>query len=123
MDFNAIADTLKDSFTLEILHPTTGEGGWFIELASPCHAGAQAKVASILDRSRKRKGSTTGQDERDGIELISARILGWKGLKSGEEEVPFTPEACMAILSNPKSFWLRNQVLEALGDPSRPFNA
>jgi hypothetical protein len=123
MDFNAIADTLKDSFTLEILHPTTGEGGWFIELASPCHAGAQAKVAAILDRSRKRKGSTTGQDERDGIELISARILGWKGLKSGEDEMSYTPETCTSILANPKSFWLRNQLLEALGDPSRPFSA
>ena len=123
MDFDAISATLKDSFEIEILHPATGEGGWFIELASPCHAGAQAKVTAILDRSRKRKGSTVGQDERDGIELISARVLGWKGLKAGENEMPFTPEICTAILSNPKSFWLRTQILEALGDPTRPFNA
>ena len=123
MDFNAIAETLKDSFSIEILHPTTGEGGWFIELASPCHAGAQAKVAAILDRSRKRKVSTTGQDERDGIDLLVSRMLGWKGLKTGEDTVPFTPEAATAILTNPKAFWLRSQLIEALGDPSRPFNA
>ena len=123
MDFDAISATLKDSFELEIFHPTTGEGGWFIELASPCHAGAQSKVAAILDRSRKRKVSTTGQDERDGVELIAARILGWKGLKSGAEDVPYTPETATAILSNPKSFWVRSQLLEALGDASRPFNA
>lgn len=123
MDFNAIAETLKDSFIIEILHPTTGEGGWFIELASPCHAGAQAKVTAILDRSRKRKVSTAGQDERDGIDLLTARILGWNGLKSSSEEVPFTSEAAAAILANPKSFWLRSQLIEALGDPSRPFTS
>lgn len=123
MDFNAIAATLKDSFTVEIVHPVTGEGGWIIELASPSHAGAQAKVRTILDRTSKRKISTTGQDEKDGVELIASRILGWTGLKSGDEEMPYTPETAMAILANPKSFWLRSQILEALGDPSRPFNA
>ena len=123
MDFNAISATLKDSSEVEILHPTTGEGGWFIELASPCHTGAQAKVSAILDRSRKRKGSTVGQEERDGIELIAARILGWRGLKDGDAEVSYSPETATAILANPKSFWLRAQILEALGDPSRPFNA
>ena len=123
MDFNAIAATVKDSFEIEILHPTTGEGGWFIELASPCHADAQAKVSAILDRSRKRKGSTVGQDERDGIDLIGARILGWRGLKNGADEVPYSPETAASILTNRKSFWIRNQILEALGDLSRPFNA
>ena len=123
MDFNAISATLKDSSEVEILHPTTGEGGWFIDLATPCHAGAQAKDSAILDRSRKRKGSTVGQEERDGIELIAARILGWRGLKDGDAEVSYSPETATAILANPKSFWLRAQILEALGDPSRPFNA
>lgn len=123
MDFQAISDTLKDSFTLEILHPTTGEGGWFIELASPCHAGAQAKVAAILDRSRKRKISTPTQDERDGVELLTSRILDWNGLRAGEEDVPFSHDAAVSILTNPKAFWVRSQLIEALGDPSRPFNA
>ena len=122
MDLSAINATLKDSFSLEILHPTTGEGGWFFVLASPCHAGAQVKVAAILDRSRKRKISTTAQDERDGLDLICARILGWRGLKKGEEEVPYTPETCAAVMADPKSFWIRSQLLEALGDSSRPFN-
>jgi hypothetical protein len=121
MDFNAIAETLKDSFEIEIVHPVTGEGGWFIELASPCHAGAQAKVAAILDRVRKRRSSTTGQDEKDGIELICARILGWKGLKNGDVEMPYSTETASSIISNPKSFWLKSQLMDALGDPSRPF--
>lgn len=122
MDFNAIAATLKDSFEIEIVHPQTGEGGWFIELASPCHGGAQAKVRAILDRMGKRKMSSVGQDEKDGVELLQARILDWRGLKNGEEDVPYSPETCAAILADPKAFWVRNQLVEALGDPSRPFN-
>lgn len=123
MDFEAIAATLKDSFTVEIVHPGTGEGGWFIELASPSHVAAQAKIRAILDRTSKRKVSSTVQDEKDGVELIASRILGWKGLKAGETEMPYTPETAQAILTNPKSFWVRSQILEALGDPSRPFNS
>jgi hypothetical protein len=123
VDFNAIAACLKDSFEVEIIHPTTGEGGWFIELASPCHAGAQAKVVAILDRSRKRRVNTPGQEEQDGIALVASRVLGWRGLKNGEDEVPYSPETALAILGNPKAYWLRSQLLEALGDPTRPFNA
>lgn len=121
MDFNAISESLKDTFTAEIFHPTTGEGGWIIELAAPFHAGAQAKVNAILDRSKKRKVTSTVQDERDGVELIAARVVGWKGLMSGKDEVPYTPETCVAILANPKSFWLRSQLIEALGDTTKPF--
>lgn len=123
MDFNAISAALKDSFTLEIVHPSTGEGGWFIELAAPFHAGAQAKVNTILDRSKKRKVTTTAQDERDGVELIAARVLGWTGLKNGDDEMPYTEATCIAILANPKSFWVRTQLIEALGDTTRPFNS
>lgn len=122
MDLSVINETLKDSTILEITHPITGEGGWEVELASPCHASAQSKVMAILDKARKRKGSTPAQEEKDGVELICARILGWEGLKSGETEVPYAPETAAKILSDPKSFWIRSQILEALGDPSRPFN-
>lgn len=121
MDFDAISATIQDSFELEIIHPVTGEGGWFIELASPCNTAAQTKVKAILDRDRKRRFSTPSQDERDGFELITARILGWKGLKKGEDDVSFTPEAALAIVSHPKAYWLRTLLMEALGDPTRPF--
>jgi hypothetical protein len=123
MDFGAISATLKDSFEVEIIHPATGEGGWFFELASPHHAGAQAKVAAILDRSKKRKFSTTSQDEQDGLDLVMARILSWRGLTSGGEEVPYSDEACMAILKDKKSFWVRTQLIDGLGDTARPFKS
>lgn len=121
MDFNEISDTLKSSFELEIVHPATGEGGWFIELSAPHHAESQARVSDALNRINKRKVSTTKQKEADGVDLLAARVLGWRGLKSGTEEVPYSEEACHAILANPKSFWVRSQIIDALGDPSLPF--
>lgn len=121
MDLKAVNETLKDSFEVEILHPVTGEGGWFLELASPHHPESQAKVAAILDRSRKRKINTAAQDEKDGMDLVIARILGWRGLQEGGEEVEYTPEKAAKILSDRKAFWIRNQIMEALGDLSRPF--
>lgn len=121
MDFGAITQTLKDSYEVEIVHPATGDGGWFIELAAPHHSGAQQKVNAILDRAKKRKVSTAGQDEKDGVDLLMARILGWRGLTNGVDPVEYTEEAARAILSNPKSFWVRQQLIEALGDTTRPF--
>lgn len=121
MDLNAIAKTIKDSFEIEIIHPATGEGGWFIELASPHHADSQAKVAAILDRARKRKTNSPGQDEKDVNDMLTARILGWRGLQDGEDPVEFTPELASDIISAPKSFWVRRQLMDALGDVTRPF--
>ena len=123
MDFNAICASIKDSFEIEITNPKTGEGGWFIELASPCNAGAQAKVSDILSRARKRKISSPSQEEKDSVDLICARVLGWRGLDDGGKDTPFTPETCTAIIANPLAYWLRNQLFAALGDPSLPFTA
>lgn len=124
MDFEAIAAALKDTYEVEILHPTdTKERGWFIELAAPHHASAQTKVNMILDRIKKRKGSTASQDEQDGADLLAARIVGWRGLKSGEVSIPYSHETCIAILTNPKSFWVKQQLVDALGDTSRPFTS
>lgn len=120
-DLSAIQDSLKDSFEVEITHPISGEGGWFIEIASSFHAEAQAKVSQILDRSRKRRVNTPQQDEADGIALIVSRILGWRGLIANGIEVEFTPQKAAEIIANPKSYWLRTQIMDAIGDPSRPF--
>jgi hypothetical protein len=121
MDLNAINATIKESTEVEIIHPKTGEGGWFLEIATPGNRAAQARVMSLLDQMRKRKVSTPGQDERDGVELLAARVLGWRGLTSGDGPVPYSHEACVALLADTKAFWVRAQIMEAIGDPSRPF--
>ena len=123
MDFNAISATLKDSTKVEIIHPVTGEGGWFIEVATPCNVKAQTAARDILDRSAKVKNPTRAQRDRDNAEFLAALTLGWEGLTNGGEEDPYTPEKCIALYLNPAAFWVTAKVSEALGDPSRPFNA
>ena len=123
MDISAINDSIKESFEVEIVNPKTGEGGWFVELAGPTHADSQAKIREVIDAARKRLVNTSIQDEKDSSEILCARILGWRGLESGGKEVPFTSDAALKIVSDPKCFWVRSQLLRALGDPSRPFAA
>ena len=123
-DFKAIQASLTTSFEYEVMDPLSKlPSGWFIELATPAHAGAQARVTAILDRLHKRKVSTAAQDEKDSVDLIATRVLGWRGLSDGAEDVPYSPEAAVAYLSGAKAFWLRQQIVEAMGDTERPFMA
>jgi hypothetical protein len=121
-DFKAIQAALCTSFDYEVQDPLSKEpSGWVLELATPAHAGAQARVTAILDRLHKRKISTAAQDEKDSVDLICCRILGWRGLADGADEVTYSPEMAISLLSGAKSFWLRRQVVEAMGDTERPF--
>lgn len=121
-NFKSIQAALNTSFPFEVQDPITKEpSGWVLELATPAHAAAQARVTAILDRIRKRRESTGSQDEKDAVDLIAARILGWSGLEDGDAEVPYSAEVATACLSGAKAFWLRNQVIEALGDKESPF--
>lgn len=122
MDLNAINGSITDSFEVEIVHPVTGDGGWFVQLASPCHTESQLRVMAVLDKSRKRKNSTPQHDEKDVVALVIARILGWRGLTAGDQEIEFSEAKAAEILNDPRSFWIRSQLVEALGDPTRPFS-
>jgi hypothetical protein len=122
MDFKAISATLKMSTKVEIIHPITGEGGWFIELATPCNARAQAAARDILDKSQELKFPTRAQKDRSNAEFLAALTLGWTGLTDNGEEVPFSPEACIQMYLDPNAFWVVGPVNKALGDPSRPFS-
>lgn len=117
---------IQETSTLEILHPEgtprAGEGtGWVLTLATLAHAGVQAKVSAILDRSKKRKAPTPTQDEADMLALVCAHVLGWEGLVMNGEEVPYSPEAAAKVLGGARSFWIREQLMKAIGDPARPF--
>lgn len=123
MDFNAISSTLKDSTEVEIVHPVTGEGGWFIEVATPCNFKAQAAARDILDKAQKVKNPTRAQRDRANAEFLAALTLGWRGLTNDGAEDAYTPEKCISLYLNPNAFWVTAKIGEALGDPSRPFSA
>lgn len=121
-DFKAVQAALTTSFDYEVVDPFTKAGtGWFIELATAAHGAAQHRVRLVLDRMAKRKGSTVSQDEQDGVDLIAARIVGWRGLEEDGQEAPYSHETAIKILSGAGAFWLRSQLVEAMGDAERPF--
>ena len=119
-DFDSVI--IQDTSPLKITNPLTGEEtGWVLTLATQAHAGVQAKVAAIMDRVRRRKVSTPAQEEADGLALLCAHVLGWEGLTFEGQETPYSPEAAAKVLGGAKAFWIRKQLLEAIGDPTRPF--
>jgi len=123
VDFNAIAATMKESVKVEITHPTTGEGGWFIEVATQCNHKAQAAARDILDKSKSARNQTWAQKDRANAEFLAAFTLGWTGLTKDGEEDEYTHEKCVAIYLHPKADWVRGPVSAAIGDPSLPFSS
>ena len=121
-DFKAIQAALTTSFDHEVVNPfTKAPSGWFVELATAAHGAAQSRVRGILDQMGKRKTSSLTQDEKDGVELIAARIVGWHGLEDDGMEVVYTPEVAVLTLTGAGAFWLRQQLIDAMGDTDRPF--
>lgn len=123
MDLGLINSTLRDTFEVEITHPVTGEGGFFLEFGSQHNPHTTRRVNAVLDGMRRRKSSTStvAQDEKDGIDLFLARLVGWRGLKSGGEEQPYDEATARKVLSDPKSYWVRQQALDKIGDPAAVF--
>ena len=109
----SLVTTFEHEFNDEIKHEPSG---WFIELATAAHDEAQRKVRNILDSMDKRKASSLAHSEKDGVELIAARIVGWRGI-----EAPYSHELAVQFLTGAKAESLRRQLVEAMGDATRPF--
>lgn len=122
-DFQAAQKALVTTFEYDVLDPFTREpSGWVWTLTTAAHPESMKKVRKVIDRMRSRRGvSTPEQDDRDGAEMLAARVLGWTGLIENGEPVEYTPQKAMAYLSEPTAFWLLEQISEALGDSGRPF--
>lgn len=120
MDISSIIP--QDEIEVELLHPKTQEPlGAFVTLAGPSHPEVSAKIRNILDRSRGKK-TTSEQDERDGLELLCTRILGWRGFKKEGQELAFSKSNVQELLSDRKNFWIRRQIMEKLDDQANFFN-
>ncbi len=112
----------KTSIQHTVDHPVDGLTEWVITLASDEHPATKAALREALDRRRKRKEAfDLDADEREGLELLVARTLGWEGLVCGGVEVPFTAEAAREIYSTAGMGWLKRQLIAAMGDEARFF--
>lgn len=101
----------------EVIHPVNGPTGWILTLAGDDHPATKAVVRKMLDRRSRRKHSSPDQDEQDGMELMTARTLGWEFTKTSTV-TPFDYSEAKAreIYGMEGMSWLRRQVLEAMGD-------
>lgn len=121
-DFKAFQNALVTSFEYEFFDDIEKKpSGWFLEVATSANETAQERIRGILDTIRKRKASSLAQDEKDGTDLISARILGWRGLEDGGKPVPYSQELAVQFLTGARSESLRKQLIAAMGDDERPF--
>lgn len=113
----------KETVEVDLLHPVTGaplEASF--TMAGPSHPATVAIQRKQMDR-RLKKGlsslggpTTTEALEKDSVEALAARTLGWKGMVKAGEPLAFSPEAAAEIYADPKLGWLRRQVSDALGD-------
>ena len=104
---------------LEITHPKTGIGtGVFITLLGVDSKEWRRESLKLrnenLKLQRKRNGVDAEKYDDDGIRLLAACTVGWRGLTEDGQPVPFTPENVMRIY---RDFgFIRQQVDEFVSD-------
>lgn len=118
-NLSAAADT---GYEFELVYPATEEKtGAFITVR-----GDASKVVKAYGRKKfaeyeakriqaTRKGKENAPTDLDdledaAIEAAIVRIIGWRGISNGGEEVVFTAESARKILK--EHDWIRTQVLE-----------
>lgn len=117
-------DDFEDVNTGELVikHPETGRPtGLVLILAGPEHPIRKKKKFQRL-RDLRKEASKTGKvkfddpaEEDDQTTMdIAECILGWRGMVKGGVVVPFTYEAAVRAMRDPKRRWLRAQAKEGL---------
>lgn len=122
-DLNAALASVKTTFEYDVLDPFTNRpSGWVWTLATPANAEARGEVFALARKpSVPRGGNTYSQEQTMIAEHIAALAIGWRGLEEAGKDVPFSPQAAKALLSKPTAFWLREQIMAALSDPTNAF--
>lgn len=116
------------SLPVAVLHPVTGaEVGASVTLAGPEHPKAKA-LEFARQRKQRATFNATGkvqlgdpeEDAEESVESLAARTLGWDGLADDDgNPLPYSPEAALALYTDPRNAWLRDQMFEALGKRER----
>ena len=119
----------RDTVTLDILHPLTGEAtGTRVEVAST--DSTTYRVAEREQRNRRlqqlqlgnrRVALTAEESEADSLEMLVRCTVSWSGVREGGVALPFTPENVRRVYTAYP--WLRRQVDEAMADRARFFES
>lgn len=112
------------SADVTIKDPSTGAPtALVITLAGPEHPARkklsfdkQRRMRAQLQKTGKLQLGDPEEDEAEELEQLAAFTLGWRGLRSGGADVPFSAEAARTLYASPKRRWLRDQVKAALDE-------
>lgn len=120
-----------DTFDLEIVAadgatPT----GWTITLAGPSHPQTVAAAENVARKSLRRAAKVEAAQingrkfqpeehepadlQREHVEIVASRILGWNPIDIGNGPIAFSREAAVDLFLNPAMGWAYGQVLDAL---------
>lgn len=106
----------EETFTVEIIHPVTREKtGLEIEVASYRSERVkriQRKLANAAireNRKNPKKIGTVEEVEERTNEIVAASVVSWNMTRGGQA-VPATPEEVMKIISDPRYFFIAEQV-------------
>lgn len=119
-DLAAFEDVLSSELTIR--DPLTGAPTpLVITIAGPEHPDRKRdefarsrRMRAELMKTGKVQLEDPEEEEADATERIARYILGWKGLRT-----PYTPAAALALVSDPKRRWLREQIRVALEERDR----
>lgn len=114
-----IAFDFEQAFPLEILHPITGDKtGLVIDIVSyrsEWVKRVQRRLANSAIRENKKnpkKVGTVEEVEERTNEIVAASIVSWN-MTRDKTPVECTPETVMQIISDPRYFFIAEQVDKA----------
>ncbi|TCV66277.1 hypothetical protein [Neorhizobium sp. S3-V5DH] len=108
-DFEQVSD-------LEIIHPVTGQPTGLVVGVRSYRSEAVKRVqrrlgnaAMLANKRNPRKAGTIEEVEEKTTEIVAASVAHWN-MTNGGQPVPATPESVMKILSDPRYFFIAEQI-------------
>ena len=118
-----VAAKAEEGAELEVLDPVTGDGvGVFVTLAgadSTAHRKATATIAKrrmTATKGSRNKGFDLEKFEAEGIEVLAACTLGWKGVVVDGTPLPCSRDKAIKLYT--RFPWVREQVEGFISDRS-----
>jgi hypothetical protein len=94
---------------VELVHPTQGETGIFVDLVGP-HSKQFHTAFEAFEASE--------QKQEDNLKLFASCFIGWD---DEAFEMPFSAENALAFFSNSDNAWAANFIAPILKDANRFF--
>jgi hypothetical protein len=108
-DFDQVSD-------LEIMHPVTGKPtGLVVGVRSYRSESVKAvqrrlgNAAILANKKNPKRAGTVEEVEEKTNEIVAAAVARWN-MKDGGKDVPATPESVMKIISQPRFFFIAEQI-------------